>query len=88
MGAATYPHTVVHANKAWLEVMIPDFMCRHSADKSEIYVGKPLSALALVAAPPDLSSVDSDCEDLMLLSQGGKQALVLVARHDIMAGEK
>ena len=68
--------------------MVPDFMCRDSADKAEIYVGKPLSALALVAAPPDKTSEDSDCQDLRQLSQGGKQALVLVARHDIMAGEK
>ena len=34
--SATYPHTIVHANTAWLDDMVPDFMCRGSVDKAEV----------------------------------------------------
>ena len=84
--SATYPHTIVHANTAWLDDMVPDFMCRGSVDKAEVFVGNPLSALALVAAPRNETFEEPDCDDLVLLSGGGKPTKVLVARHDIMAG--
>jgi hypothetical protein len=34
--SASYPHTIVHANAAWLNEMVPDFMCRGSVDKAEV----------------------------------------------------
>ena len=48
--SSEYPHTVVHANAAWLDKLIPDYMRALSAPEiSAKFVGQPLAEVALAA---------------------------------------
>ena len=85
--SAAYPHTVVHANSAWLAKMLPEDMRMQQRESLPAVVGTPLSAMALVS--PDRECKESECvesDDLMKLSKGGAATRVLVAQHDALTG--
>ena len=59
--SSEYPHTVVHANAAWLDKLIPDYMRALSAPEiSAKFVGQPLAEVAL-AAPHEVRCSVSQC---------------------------
>jgi len=85
--SAEYPHAVVHANAAWLEKMIPDYMRAEStADIVEKFVGQPLSGIALAASHSDSQEEEDGSGDLMKLTKGGDPTRILLTHYDALTG--
>lgn len=80
--SASYPHTILHLNNAWLDEMMPDYM--HTGEKSTAaFVGKALGSIALVSK--EEVGNDKETDDLMRISKG-RNMRILVAHRDPLSG--
>jgi hypothetical protein len=80
--SASYPHTILHLNNAWLDEMMPDYM--HTGEKSTAaFAGRALGSIALVSNEEVGSEKETD--DLMRICKGRKMR-ILVAHRDPLSG--